>query len=106
MPKPNEIYGDDLGTDKFLASTIKFHWVTIPFLKDLNCAPISYLRTVYYPKDKKMSLMSNVRMSTGLGLNFKLSPQMGIMFYYNVSNPIIQKHDYPRTGFGFNITIF
>jgi len=102
----DEIHGDDLGVKKYLAQTLRLHWMTLPILKDVRCSPLVYLRACYYPKDDNKELMKNIRVSTGIGLGFNLGSNISLMFYYNIANPIKQKNDYDRTGFGFNATIF
>ncbi len=107
--KPGEIIvGDDLGVRQLLTQTMRFHWRAVPFLRMLNCSPMVYLRTCYYPKEGKplLDIKEHIRLSTGIGLGFEIMPELTFLFYYNVANLLEQNGDHTRHTFGITLTIF
>jgi len=102
----DELIGDDLGTNGMFAQTLRFSWTNIPYLKLFHCAPTTYIRLSYYPKEDWMQIEKHLRLSSGLGLSFGLSPEVSVMIYYNLGNLLSQKGDYEREGFGLTLNLF
>ncbi len=106
LKRGEELVGDDLGTTTMLAQTFRFSWMTIPFLKDIKLAPVTYVRMSYYPKKTWWPIHDHLRISSGVGIGFYGIPGLTLVFYYNLGNLIPHKGDYEREGFGFNVALF
>ena len=108
LRRGDEMLGDDLGTREVLGQTVRFHWRAIPFLRNLKCSPAIYGRMCYYPKvgEGLTEWKKHIRLSTGIGLGFEMSPEMTLLFYYNVGSFFVQKGDHARETFGITFTLF
>lgn len=108
-----KMIGDDLGSMNFLSSQIRFSFLDVPLLRDLNLRFFTYGELTFYPSLKAKGLINMqtfkdyTRLAGGFGVSLSINPMISILFFYNAFNFGSSKDDIERRGYlNFNMGFF